>query len=54
MHVCEGKGHNIEPWTLYGLIGIPDNILIDCKTGIIIRRNLRGQHMIDVLSELLK
>ena len=54
MHVCEGKGHNIEPWTSYGLIGIPDNILIDCKTGIIIRRNLRGQHMIDVLSELLK
>ena len=53
-HVCEGKGHTIEPWTLYGLIGIPDNVLIDCKTGIIIRRNLRGQHMIDVLSGLLE
>ena len=54
LHVCEGKGHTIEPWTLYGLIGIPDNVLIDCKTGIIISRDLRGQHMIDVLSGLLE
>jgi len=53
IHVCEGKGHAIEPWTLYGLIGIPDNVLIDCKTGIIIRRNLRGDVLIDVLSDLL-
>lgn len=54
IQVCEGKGHTIEPWTLYGLIGIPDNVLIDCKTGIIIRRDLRGEYLIDVLSELLK
>ena len=54
IHVCEGKGHTIEPWTLYGLIGIPDNVLIDCKTGIIIRRDLRGEHMIDELSVLFK
>ena len=54
IHVCEGKGHTIEPWTLYGLIGIPDNVLIDCKTGIIIRRNLRGEYLIDELSVLLK
>ena len=54
IHVCEGKGHKIEPWTLYGLIGIPDNVLIDCKTGIIVRRDLRGEYLIDELSELLK
>ena len=54
IHVCEGKGHRIEPWTLYGLIGIPDNVLIDCKTGIIIRRELRGECLIDELTSLLK
>lgn len=54
IHVCEGKGHTIEPWTLYGLIGIPDNVLIDCKTGIIIRRDLRGEYLIDELAKLLK
>ena len=54
IHVCEGKGHRIEPWTLYGLIGIPDNVLIDCKTGIIIRRDLRGEYLIDELTSLLK
>ena len=54
IHVCEGKGHTIEPWALYGLIGIPDNVLIDCKTGIIIRRDLRGEYLIDELSILLK
>lgn len=54
IHVCEGKGHTIEPWALYGLIGIPDNVLIDCKTGIIIRRDLRGEYLIDELTSLLK
>lgn len=52
INVCDGKGHRIEPWALYGLIGIPDNVLIDCKSGIIIRRDLRGQNMIDELSAL--
>ena len=54
IHVCEGKGHIIEPWALYGLIGIPDNVLIDCKTGIIIRRNLRGEYLIDELAKFLE
>ena len=54
LHVCEGKGHKIEPWTLYGLFGIPENILIDCETGIIIRRNLRGESLLNELSELMK
>ena len=54
IHVCEGKGHTIEPWTLYGLIGIPDNVLIDCKTGIIIRRDLRGEYLIDELAKFLE
>ena len=54
IHVCEGKGHTIAPWTLYGLIGIPDNVLIDCKTGVIIRRNLRDEYLIEELSTLLK
>lgn len=54
LNVCEGKGHMTEPWTLYGLVGIPDNVLIDCKTGIIIHRDLRGEYLLDELSELLK
>ena len=54
LHVCEGKGHKIEPWTLYGLFGIPDNFLIDCETGIIIQRNLRGESLLNELSELMK
>ena len=54
IHVCEGKGHTIEPWALYGLIGIPDNVLIDCKTGIIIHRNLRGEYLIDELAKFLE
>ncbi len=52
LNVCEGKGHTIEPWTLYGLVGIPDNVLIDCKTGIIIRRDLRGEILMNELSLL--
>ena len=54
LNVCEGKGHQIEPWTLYGLFGIPDNVLIDCKTGIIIRRDLRGEILMNELSELME
>ncbi len=54
IHLCEAKGHRIEPWTLYGLIGIPDNVLIDCKTGIIIRRDLRGDVLLKELSALLQ
>ena len=54
LNVCEGKGHQIEPWTLYGLVGIPDNVLIDCKTGIIIRRDLRGEILMNELSELME
>lgn len=54
IHLCEAKGHRIEPWTLYGLIGIPDNVLIDCKTGIIIRRDLRGNVLLKELSDLLQ
>lgn len=54
INVCDGKGHLIEPWDLYGLIGIPDNVLIDCETGIIIRRDLRGEYLIEELADLLK
>ncbi len=53
LNVCEGKGHRIEPWTLYGLVGIPDNVLIDCETGIIVRRDIRGEYMLDELSKYL-
>lgn len=53
LNVCEGKGHMIEPWTLYGLVGIPDNVLIDCETGIIVRRDIRGEYMLDELSKYL-
>lgn len=54
INVCEGQGADIKPWELYGLIGIPDNVLIDCSTGIIIGRDLRGDHLVRTLGTLFE
>ena len=52
INVCDDKEHNIS--SLYGIWGIPDNVLIDCSTGIIVRRDLRGKHLNEELNSLLK
>ena len=52
INVCDDKEHNIN--SIYGIWGIPDNVLIDCETGIIVRRELRGNYLIEELNSLLK
>ncbi|NOY22249.1 MAG: AhpC/TSA family protein [Acidobacteria bacterium] len=46
------KGFSNKAGLIYGILGIPDNFLID-KNGIIIGRNLRGEKLTEKLSELL-
>lgn len=38
----------------YGVRAIPTSFLVDCKTGIIVARNLRGDNVSKKLAELLK
>ena len=38
----------------YAVNSIPTNFLIDCSTGVIIEKNLRGEEVIEKLEELLK
>ena len=52
-NVCDPKSHMSEIFKLYGIHGIPDNVLIDCKTGLIIGRDLRGDMLEAKLEELL-
>ena len=52
-NICDPKSHMSEIFRLYGIFGIPDNILIDCKTGIIIGRDLHGDMLDAKLEELL-
>ena len=52
-NICDPKSHMSEIFKLYGIQGIPDNILIDCRTGIIIRRDLRGENLMEELGKLL-
>ena len=52
-NVCDPKSHMSEIFKLYGIHGIPDNVLIDCKTGVIIGRDLRGDILDAKLEELL-
>ena len=52
INVCDDKEHNIS--SLYGIWGIPDNVMIDCSTGIIVKRDLRGKHLNEELNSLLK
>lgn len=52
INVCDDKEHDIN--SIYGVWGIPDNVLIDCKTGIIIGRDLRGKYLDEELNKLMK
>ena len=52
INVCDSNDAGIN--SLYGIWGIPDNVLIDCESGIIIHRGLRGENLAEELSILLK
>lgn len=52
INVCDSKEADLR--SLYGIWGIPDNVLIDCESGIIIRRGLRGENLAEELSILLE
>jgi len=53
VNVISGKTRNMPEWDIYALYGIPTNILIDCKTGMIIDRMIPGEMLEERLSELL-
>ena len=53
VNVISGKTRNMPEWDIYALDGIPANILIDCKTGIIIDRLIPGSMLEERLSNLL-
>ena len=51
--VSDLQGWNNKAAVLYGVKGIPQNFLIDPK-GVIIAKNLRGDELIQTLSNILK
>lgn len=53
VNVISGKTRNMPEWDIYALDGIPTNILIDCRTGMIIDRMIPGEMLEERLSELL-
>ncbi|ERJ57948.1 TlpA disulfide reductase family protein [Sphingobacterium paucimobilis] len=52
LHVSDLKGWKNEVATTYGVHAVPQNYLLDAN-GIIIAKNLRGEELIERLSELL-
>ena len=50
--VREYVAGNPKWWKDYALTGIPDNVLIDCSTGIIIGREMRFR-LVSTLEKLL-
>lgn len=50
-HVSDLLYWNSKPAQLYGIRAIPSNVLID-ENGIIIKKNLKGKELEDVLAEL--
>lgn len=53
VNVRSGAFRDMPECDAYVLQGIPTNILIDCKTGIITHRNIPSQMLEQVLAELL-
>lgn len=53
IHLSDLKGWNSEAGKVYGIRGIPDNILIN-PDGIIVARDLRGPELKQVLSEVFQ
>lgn len=52
-HVSDLKGWNSVPASMYGVMGIPMNFLIDGE-GIILAKGLRGEYLDNKLKEFLK
>lgn len=53
VNVIAGKTRQMPEWNSYALDGIPTNILIDCRTGVIIDRMIPGRMLETRLGELL-
>lgn len=53
VNVLGGNIRRMPEVDTYALDGIPANILIDCSTGIIIGRDLRGKDLLEELNKLL-
>lgn len=53
VHVSDIKYWDNAAAALYGIKSIPQNVLIDCKTGLIVAKNLRGTAVSAKLAELL-
>ena len=51
-NVCNGEFTSSQAYKDYALQGIPDNVLIDCSTGLIVARSLSSEDLISKLSEL--
>ena len=53
VNLWQEGGSKSDPHLIYGIIGIPDNFLID-NNGIIIARNLRGDGLIRTLDDIFQ
>jgi len=53
VHVSDIKYWDNAAAELYGIRSIPQNLLIDCSTGLIVAKNLRGEAVREKLKELL-
>ena len=54
LHVSDLKYWSNEVARLYNINSIPSNYLIDCKTGLIVEKGLRGRNLENRLADLLK
>ena len=54
VHVSDLQYWNNEVAQLYNIHSIPANYLIDCKTGLIVAKGLRGNQLSVTLADLLK
>lgn len=50
--IDSGYGQESKPKKLYRVTGVPNNYLIDCETGKVIAKNLRGEALGEKLEEL--
>ena len=54
IHVSDLKYWSNEVAQLYNIHSIPANFLVDCQTGIIVEKGLRGAALVQKLTDLLK
>ncbi len=53
VNVCSLEGFECKAVEEYAVEAIPTNYLIDCATGVIVAKNLRGEQVVEKLQELL-